>query len=136
MKKIQDYINKVFKYIPKSKDKEKMIQEITQNLEDKVEDLIELGNNEEDAINKAIIEFGDAEDIKKEFLPNNNFERILKKVQNRLFFSIIGTILVIGLFLFINLYYIPDHIWFVYPVFIVLWWPLAEFFNWLNKRNK
>lgn len=41
-------------------------QEIIQNLEEKVFYLMEQGKEEDDAINKAIVEFGDIEDLRNE----------------------------------------------------------------------
>lgn len=40
-------------------------QEIIENLEEKVFYLMDQGKEQEDAINKAIVEFGDIEDLKK-----------------------------------------------------------------------
>lgn len=136
MDKINDYILELFKGIPKSKEKDELINSIVQSLEEKVEDLVESGKSEEDAINKAIVEFGNVEEIKKEFLLNQGLSYSIYKIRNRLLFSIMGTLLIIGLFLFVNFYYTPEHIWFVFPVFVVLWWPLAETFNFMNKKNR
>ena len=54
-------MNELFKDVPESEQKATIIQEVLQNLEEKVWDLMEQGKAEEDAINKAIVEFGDAE---------------------------------------------------------------------------
>ncbi|WP_231687073.1 permease prefix domain 1-containing protein [Bacillus sp. JCM 19034] len=66
MKKLTQYVYDLFKDVPESDQKEFVIQEVLQNLEEKVFDLKEHGKTEEDAINKAIVEFGDIEDLKKE----------------------------------------------------------------------
>ena len=66
MKKLTQHVNDLFKDVPESEQKEVIMQEVLQNLEEKVWDLIEQGKAEEDAINKAIVEFGDIEDLKKE----------------------------------------------------------------------
>ncbi len=51
-------------------------------------------------------------------------------------FSLWGSGLIIALCIFINFYYSPGVIWFIYPTFGVLWWPLALFFHWLRKRRE
>ncbi|GAA0363308.1 permease prefix domain 1-containing protein [Bacillus horti] len=131
MKRIKQHIDELFKGVPKSEKREKIKEEIVENLEEKVFDLMEQGKAEEDAINKALVEFGDIEEIKKEL-----GERHPKKNTSKynLGFSLWGSALIILLFVFINLYYTPNHIWFVYPTFVVLWWPLSLFYYWLRSR--
>ena len=137
---IKDYVEGLFEDIPESPEKESIKQEIILNLDEKVQDLIEAGKDEEDAVNKAIIDFGDIDEIKKDLLKNSGMQTEAKKKQtnyvNNLWFSIWGSILIIGLVLFINFYYTRDTIWFVYPTFAVLWWPLSMFFVWMNHRKK
>jgi hypothetical protein len=132
MRKIKDHVEELFKEIPDSERKVTMKQEIIQNLEEKVLDLIYEGKEEEDAVNKAIVEFGDIEDIKKELgttaLPRNN------RFSLHLGFSLWGSGLIIALFIFINFYYTPSTIWFVYPTFAVAWWPLVMFYKWLGWK--
>lgn len=137
MKKIKVYVNELFKDIPESEQKNAVMQEVTQNLEEKVLDLMEQGKEEEDAINKAIVDFGDIDDLKKELggvksalpKPKKNMTKL------NLGYSIWGSALIIGLFVFINFYYSPDIIWFVYPTFAVLWWPLTMYFRWLRTKE-
>jgi len=137
---IKDYVEGLFKDIPDSSEKENIKQEIILNLEEKVQDLVDAGKSEEDAINKSIVEFGDIEEIKNDLMnvPGAKNVKSKKKTNyvNNLFFSIWASALIIGLFLFINYYYSPKTIWFVYPTFAVLWWPLSMFFTWLNHRKK
>lgn len=66
MKSIREHVDNLFHSIPGSPEKEKVKQEIIENLEEKVFDLIAQGKSEEDAINKAIVEFGDIEEIRQE----------------------------------------------------------------------
>jgi len=133
VKELNHHVNKLFSNIPDSKEKETIMQEVLQNLEEKVFDLMEQGKAEEDAINKAIVDFGDIEDLKKELQLG---EPATQKNNSKLNldFSIWGSILIVALFVFINFYYTPEIIWFVYPTFAVLWWPLSMYFSWL--RNK
>jgi hypothetical protein len=132
MRKIKDHVEELFKEIPDSERKETMKQEIIQNLEEKVLDLIYEGKEEEDAVNKAIVEFGDIEDIKKELgttaMPRNN------RFSLHLGFSLWGSGLIVALFIFINFYYTPSTILFVYPTFAVAWWPLVMFYKWLGWK--
>lgn len=134
MRKIKNHVVELFNEIPASEQKELMMQDIIQNLEEKVSDLIFSGKNEEDAINKTIVEFGDIEDIKKELGTSPLLLRNRKRFSLHLGFSLWGSGLITALFVFINLYYSPDVIWFVYPVFAVAWWPLAMFYKWLGMK--
>lgn len=130
---IKRYVDQWFKDIPKSEEKEMIKQEIIDNLEEKVQDLIEQGEDKESAVQKAISEFGNIEELKAELRMT---QRELKKntAKLNLVFSIISSILIISLFIFMNFYYTPKTIWFVYPTFVVLWWPLSMFYYWLRKR--
>lgn len=123
----------LFKDIPESDEKKTIVQEIVVNLEEKVQDLMAEGIEEEDAINRVIIEFGDVDEIKlelmqKTFPPKKNMSKV------NLGFSIWGSLLIIALFVFANFYYTPHEIWFVYPTFVVLWWPLSMLFVWMRSK--
>ncbi|MXQ53707.1 permease prefix domain 1-containing protein [Shimazuella alba] len=133
MKTLKQHVDALFKNIPDSEEKETIKQEILENLEEKVQDLMGQGKEEEDAINKAIIEFGDIDEIKQELLQKTiPVKKNMSKIN--LGFSIWGSLLIISLFVFANFYYTPDEIWFVYPTFVVLWWPLSMFFYWLRTK--
>lgn len=136
MNKIEEYVERSFMDIPASERKEQLKQEILQNLNEKVFDLIEQGKSQEDAENKTIIEFGDIEDIKNELGKGLPAEKPAKHNQYslRLGFSLGGSALIIGLMMFINFYFTPGLIWFVFPTFAVLWWPLAMTFLWLRHK--
>ena len=139
---IKDYVEGLFKDIPDSKEKEDIKNEIMLNLEEKVQDLVDAGKAEEDAINKSIVEFGDITEIKMNLMQQRGAAPVKKasKVNyaNRMWFSIWGSLLIIGLCFFIN--YTTNswdvYTWFVFPTFAILWWPLAMFFSWLNHREK
>ncbi len=139
LKKLTQHVHHLFKDIPDSDRKEVVMQEVLQNLEEKVWDLIEQGKEEEDAINKAIVEFGDIDELKSELgvvtEVSNNDPTILKNRKLSLEYSIWGSLLIIGLFTFINFYYSPQVIWFVYPTFAVLWWPLSMYYRWLKVKR-
>ena len=134
MNKIREHVKHLFRDIPDSERKEQLMQEITQNLEEKVQDLVARGKAEEDAVNKAIVDFGDIDDLKEELHANpvgslNNTHSL------GLAFSVLGSILIIALFLFINFYYSPNVVWCIYPIFAVLWWPLSMLFVYLRNRK-
>lgn len=137
MKTIESHVNHLFRDVPQSRQTESIKEEIIENLEEKVQDLITAGKKEEDAINKAIVDFGDIDEIKAEFppQPNHIHPSSATNLRLNLWYSLWGSALVIGLFLFINIYYTPDTIWFVYPTFAILWWPLSMFFYWRRKKG-
>lgn len=134
MKKLKNHVDDLFRNIPESEQKANLKQEVLENLEEKVWDLMGQGKEEEDAINKAIIEFGDIEEIKKELgvLQHQPIKKDMSKLN--LEFSIWGSTLIISLFVFMNFYYTPKIIWFIYPTFAVIWWPLAMYFKWQGSK--
>lgn len=133
METIHKYVERLFKDVPKSEEKELVKQEIIDNLEEKINDLIEQGLDREKAVQLAISEFGNINELKMELTKT---QQELKKntAKLNLVFSILGSILIISMLVFTNLYYTPRVIWFVYPTFAVLWWPLSMFYYWLRKR--
>jgi hypothetical protein len=133
MKKLTKQVEDWFRDLPDSEQKDMMKQEILANLEEKVQDLMRKGKDEEDAINKAIVDFGDISDIREE-LGGRQAGKRRNRYALHLGFSIWGSLLVVALMLFINLYYSPDTIWFVYPVFGIAWWPLSIFYKWLGNK--
>jgi hypothetical protein len=110
------------------------MQEITQNLNEKVADLVSQGQTEENAVQKAIEDFGDIDDIREELESSAKLAQS-SRIGLSLAFSIWGSLLITALVLFINLYYTPHEIWCVYPFFAVVWWPMSLFFHWLHKKD-
>ena len=133
MKQIRAYVHRLFKEIPDSEIKNSMEEEIIQNLEEKVQDLIEAGKNEEDAINKAIVDFGDIEDIKEELKAHGSEKN--KSIKLKLIFSLWAYGLIVALCVFINLYYSPNIIWFIYPIFALIWWPFVMLYRWFEHKS-
>jgi hypothetical protein len=132
MNKIEAHINRLFWDVPESGRKSQIMQEITQNLEEKVSDLISQGRTETEAVQKAIEDFGDIGEIQRELMGSAELMQ-QKNLGLSLAFSVWGCILTSALFIFINLYYTPGNIWFVYPLFAVLWWPMSLFFHWRHR---
>ena len=78
---------------------------------------------------------GDISDIKQELgVKNGKPVSSRKQYGLHLGFSLWGSGLIVALFIFINVYYTPDDIWFVYPTFAVAWWPLVMFYKWLGWK--
>ncbi len=51
-------------------------------------------------------------------------------------FSIVGSILVSVFFIIVNWISTPHVIWAIYPIFVVLWWPLVVYcFGYLRRKN-
>lgn len=137
MKRIHNFVKHTFKNAPKE-EKQAIIEKVTQMLIEKVEDLQENGCTLDDAIDRTVVEFGSADDYFASLHPNRRFfKRIktIKEYRNDLLFSLFGTIIIIGMLIFANLYYAPDLIWFVLPALAVLWWPLAVLYRLLNKKE-
>ena len=132
---IEDHVRRLFREVPESDRKKQIMREIIHDLEERSNELISEGKTEEDAVNKVLVDFGDIGELKKE-LSGKNRSRRVKNAGLALGFSIWGSLLIIALCLFINFYYVPDVIWFVYPTFAVLWWPLALFYRWLRLKRE
>ncbi|MFA9464853.1 MAG: hypothetical protein ACERKN_11255 [Velocimicrobium sp.] len=45
-----------------------------------------------------------------------------------LIFSVIGTLMTAALFITVNIFASPHSIWAVYPIFVILWWPLSIYY--------
>ena len=134
MIEIERRVNSLFEKIPASSRKQEIIQEITQNFTEKVSDLVGQGQTEEQAMQEALDDFGEIDELKTELESEARTEKS-KKLALSLAFSVWGAILLSAFFVFINLYYSPFVIWFVYPVFAVLWWPSVQFFRWRRLKN-
>ena len=124
----------LFREVPDSERKESLKREIVENLQEKVNDLIAQGKAEEDAINRAIVEFGDISDIRDELRTQQELPIKRSGAGLQLGYSIVGSLLIIALMLFINLYITPGFLWCIFPIFGVLWWPLTMFFRWIRFR--
>lgn len=62
-KKIERYVDSLFENAPKSKKNCELKEEITSNVNDKYNDLLESGLDEKEAYNKAISNIGDVEEL-------------------------------------------------------------------------
>lgn len=136
MKQIKNFVNHTFKDIDKDK-REEIIQLVTVSLIEKVEDLIDSGLTEKEAIDRAVTEFGTAEDYFNQSIKIAEKERRQKTLRhygNDLLFSGVGSAIVIGIILYIDFKYTPHILWSIIPSIAILFWPLAVLYNLLNKR--
>lgn len=134
---IRDYVEEMFHNVPESSEKRELLEEMIADAEEKVSDLMAAGKAEEDAVNKALVELGDLSEIKLSLLgvPSKPGISKLNRRRNNLLYAIAGSLLVIALMLFINFYYSPGVIWFVYPTFAILWWPLSVLLHYMNHKE-
>lgn len=131
MSRLEAHVYNSFRTIPDSERKTQLTREIIQDMQEMVADFLAEGKSEEDAVNKAIVEFGEIDDLKAELMPA---EEKRNRTGLNLAYSVAGSILIILLVVFINFYYSPRVVWCVYPIFAVLWWPLTMLFIWLRRR--
>ncbi len=128
MSKLEERVKILFKDIPYCKRKFEVMEEIVTNLSEKVEDLKVNGMTEDEAVKKAIKDFGDISELKNELERSSEAIKV-KKLGLNLGYSIWVTLLTTALFVFMNFYYTPNVIWFVFPLFCILWWPGVLFFK-------
>lgn len=137
MKQLENFVKNTFKNYPKDQ-RDQLIESITEMLKEKVEDLIDKGYSEQDAIDKAVMEFGSIEDYEdKPAKINRKLKRqkTLRHYRNDIIFSIGGFAIITGILIFIDLYLTPTSVmWFVIPMLALLWWPLSMIYRYLNKR--
>ena len=136
MKQLINFVKHTFKDIDKEK-REEIIQLVTESLIEKVEDLIESGLTEKEAIDKTVIEFGTAEDYFNQSMKiarKEKRQKTLRHYGNDLLFSGVGSAIVIGIILYIDFRYTPHILWSVIPAIAILFWPLSVLYNLLNKR--
>lgn len=143
MQKINMYVEEQFADLPETEQVVNLKEEIKDSMEEKAADFMLEGKSEEDAVNKAIVDFGNLAEIKREFelqhAPQKTPDKKKKKEDMstlNLGFSICGSLLIIALLVFVNLYYTPYEIWFVYPTFAILWWPVSMAFVWMKARKR
>ena len=134
MSKIESHINKLFRNIPDSSRKTEIMQEISQNLNEKVADLTAQGMTQEEAEQKAIEDIGDIAEIQEELVNTAQLAQS-KNLGFSFAFSVWGSLIIIAFFVFLNLYYSPTNIWFVYPLFATLWWPMSMFALWEKQKS-
>lgn len=132
MKKITVYIEKQFSEVPQSEHKKQMIEDLSAELSEKAMDLMNQGKSEDEAINETLLAFGEADEL----IESLKEKSIVYEKQSGAFgFSLWGSGLIVALAVFINFYYTPQSIWFVYVVFAMIWWPLGVYYATRNKKR-
>jgi hypothetical protein len=125
----------LFDDIPDSDRKNALMREVVENLQEKVADLMARGKAEEDAVNQAIVEFGDIEDIRMELrAPGETDPNARRNAALSFGYALCGALLMSALFVYLNLYAFKGFPWCAIPIFGVLWWPLWAFFHWMKTR--
>lgn len=66
MKKIEDYINDLFKEVPKTRKSEELKEELRADLEEKYKDLLNNGTSEKEAYQEVIRGIGDVDELLEE----------------------------------------------------------------------
>lgn len=137
MKQIMNFVKNTFKDLPREHGRDEIILSVTETLLEKVEDLVESGLDEQAAIDKTVMEFGSVEDYLERSEKKNKREKRLKTInhyRNDLFFSIVATIIIVGILAYINFYWFGGTIWFAIPAMALLFWPLSVFYHLMNKH--
>jgi hypothetical protein len=138
MKKLENFVKNTFKNY-QDDDRDQLIKSITEMLTEKVEDLVEHGYTKQDAIDKAVMEFGTLEDYEvnpKKMVRRFKRRRTIRQYKYDIFFAFGGSLIIIGMLIFVDLQYTTtDVIWFVVPALAVLWWPLATIYRYLLKKE-
>lgn len=139
MNKIKQFINQILKDTFGGHDKNDLEHHLTDSLKEKVDDLVEQGMSEEEATEKAIREFGDAEDVLQAFpARTKKKQKLIAKRKAELMFSVVSYLLIVGLSIFINLTFhdfFGGFNWFVIVIFGVFFWPLVMLFRYVNARK-
>ncbi len=135
MKRIRNFVKHTFKNYPKA-EREQLTEEITEMLIEKVEDLIEKGYTLDDAVDKTVVEFGDANDYgTAPTKPKRRLKRVAH-YRNDIVFSSIAVAIIIGILAYINLNLAFSEVrWFIIPSLAILFWPLAVIYRYMNKKE-
>ena len=137
MKQIMNFVKNTFKDLPKEQGRDEIILSVTETLLEKVEDLVESGMSEQEAIDKTVLEFGSVEDYLERASKQERKEKRRKTInhyRNDLFFSIVASLIIVGILAYINFYWFGGTIWFVIPALALLFWPLSVLYHLLNKH--
>ena len=136
MNNIKRFVTRLLKGLLNEDDKKELIEILTTSLEEKVDDLVEEGKTREEAIERSIQEFGNADDVLEAF---PEFERTkkdrIKKGRNKLLFSTCSYLIITGLVVFINLEFLPGKLWFIFVAIGLLFWPLVMLYLYLSVRR-
>ncbi|MFH5881966.1 permease prefix domain 1-containing protein [Liberiplasma polymorphum] len=144
MKEIHRFVEKLFKHNHLKQEDSDATQKLVEMLTEKVEDLIEDGMEEQEAIHKTIVEFGELEDYyaplvtqeKRRYKRN----KTIQHYKNDLLFSVLSSAIIVGILIYLNLeirrVYESFGYWFIVPGLAILFWPISLLYKLLNKKGE
>ncbi len=136
MNNIKKFVTRLLKDLFNEQDKKELIDILTTSLEEKVDDLVEQGSTREEAIEKSIAEFGNAEDVLEAFPEmKHNQKNPVKKRRNQVLFASCSYLIIAALAIYINLQFVPNVTWFWFVVIGTLFWPLTMLYLYINARR-
>jgi hypothetical protein len=133
MNRIKRFVTRLLRDTFSEADKRELIDILTTSLQEKVEDLVEQGTSVDAAIDRSIAEFGSADDVLKAY-PDKKADlrrHLVERRRSRFLFSLFGYVALVGLSLFLNLWFREESggfLWFVVVAIVALFWPAAMFY--------
>ncbi|MFA5179287.1 MAG: hypothetical protein WC363_03480 [Candidatus Izemoplasmatales bacterium] len=140
MNKIKKFVSNLLKDYFSEQDKKELITILTTSLEEKVEDLVELGTPVDKAIEQSINEFGSADDVLDAF-PKKDVDHKQKLIMTRkhqFWYAVLGYILIVGLAVFFNLTFLAffhNVYWFIVVAIGMVFWPGTMFFHYREAKK-
>jgi len=133
---IKKFVTRLLKDFFNEQDKKELVDILTTSLEEKIEDLVEQGIPREEAVEKSIKEFGNADDVLEAFPEyQKNLENVVRKRRNQLIFSTLAYFIISGLVTYLNFQVSPNVLWFVFIAIGLLFWPLVMLYLYLSVRR-
>lgn len=138
MNRIDEFVKEIFKNQPSVDDE--TVENLKDLLNEKVEDLVEQGYDEEEAAIKTIEEFGDPEEF---YLPNLEKDKkrylrqtAVRRSKNALLFSFLSSLLIIAIVMVANFVFFPEiGPWSILVALGILFWPLSVLYRLLNRKG-
>ncbi|MFA5007180.1 MAG: permease prefix domain 1-containing protein [Candidatus Izemoplasmatales bacterium] len=140
MNRIKKFVSKLLKDYFNEQDKRELIDILSISLEEKVEDLVEQGTPVDAAVRRSIEEFGSTDDVLQAF-PGKSTEfraNLVRKRRGGFLFAVFGYVVVVGLALFVNLWFrsfFKDFLWFVIVAIGTLFWPAAMLYRYRTVKK-
>ncbi len=140
MNKIKKFVSNILKDYFSEQDKRELIEMLTRSLQEKVEDLVEQGTPVDKAIDISIQEFGSTADVLDAF-PGKSTEfrqNAVRKRRSQFVFSLFGYGVIVGLSLFVNLWFrdfFGGFLWFVIIAIGMLFWPGTMYFLYRTTKK-
>jgi hypothetical protein len=133
MKRIHNYIKNSLKNYH-GKDKEDILNDLTELLTEKVNDLVDSGMSIDDAIDKTVYESGSISDL----LPDVNTFKLSKSYLADFLFSVGVFSIVTVLLLLIQILFLTPaditHVWLI-PVTLSAFYPMTMLYRYFKQRS-